>query len=363
MIRAKLKGVALITVMLVVAIAVILATKMNTALIFEIERSNNINSNQQAYWYAMGAEAFAKAILTMSFKEGEDKKVTHLGQIWAAGETSFPVDLGEISGEISDMQACFNLNALANTTAVTKGANSPSNPGSATPATPAAPAAPSSGSNGAKNSKTLGELAKNSFKELIILLDLEGISSFEAESMADSLYDWLDADSAISGSGGAEDNDYAAKEHPYYAANSLMSSVNELRLVEHFSPRVIYALKDFVCVLPNSDVHRININTINAENPELLQALFAGIDRDKADEIINDRGEKGFKDIADFAALSAVKSISDYSVYQQQFVVDSDFFKISTKTSFNDSYFSMNSLLKINTDQTITVVDRSIGAN
>ena len=95
---AKQSGVALITVMLVVAIAVILATKMSAALIFQVQRTDNLNSNQQAYWYAMGAEAFAKSVLTLSFKEKEDKSVTHLGQFWASGETSFPVDLGEISG-------------------------------------------------------------------------------------------------------------------------------------------------------------------------------------------------------------------------------------------------------------------------
>ena len=83
MIRLKAKGVALITVMLVVALAAIIATQMLARLQLQIQRTTNINFNQQAYWYAMGAEAFAKRVLFTAF-EGE-KDLTHLGQIWAQG--------------------------------------------------------------------------------------------------------------------------------------------------------------------------------------------------------------------------------------------------------------------------------------
>ncbi|TRX57894.1 type II secretion system minor pseudopilin GspK [Thalassomonas sp. M1454] len=367
MIRLKQTGVALITVMLIMAIAVVLATKMNSALIFQIERTANINSNQQAYWYAMGAEAFAKTVLNLSFKDEQD--VTNLSQIWASGETSFPVDLGSISGEISDMQSCFNLNSLKNTSEISATDKENDENESAPPSGPSenppgseTPKPPARNSDGSK-AKTKGQLAKDSFKELVIALNVEGISSFEAESMAESLYDWLDSDSAIISAGGAEDNDYAAKKYPYLAANSLLASVNELRLIEHFTPQVIYALKDHVCVIPNSNLHAVNINTLDSENPELLQALLGGLDKSKVEEIFSERGEEGFEKISDFTATQAVKDIQDFNLYKQQFVVDSDYFKLKTKTEFNDSYFSMNSIMKVNKNQTITVVERSIGAD
>ena len=75
------KGVALITVMLIIALIAILATQMTARLQLQMQRTTNIGSNQQAYWYAMGAEAFAKRILIQSFED--DAEVTHLGQLWA----------------------------------------------------------------------------------------------------------------------------------------------------------------------------------------------------------------------------------------------------------------------------------------
>ena len=57
------RGVALITVLLIVALAAVLATEMTARLQLQMQRTNNITLNQQAYWYAMGAEAFAKTIL------------------------------------------------------------------------------------------------------------------------------------------------------------------------------------------------------------------------------------------------------------------------------------------------------------
>ncbi len=108
--KGKQQGVALITVMLIVALSSIIAAQMTTRLQTQMQRSTNISFNQQAYWYAMGAEAFSKRVLLKAFKD--EPKVTHLEQIWAQEGTSYPVDFGEISGEISDLQSCLNLNAL-----------------------------------------------------------------------------------------------------------------------------------------------------------------------------------------------------------------------------------------------------------
>ena len=106
----KQQGVALVTVLLIVALAAILATEMTARLQLQMQRAVNINFNQQAYWYAMGAEAFTKRVLVTAFEQ--DANTTNLGQIWAQGETTYPVDYGQITGEIIDSQACLNLNAL-----------------------------------------------------------------------------------------------------------------------------------------------------------------------------------------------------------------------------------------------------------
>jgi general secretion pathway protein K len=331
----KQQGVALITVMLIVAMCVVIASQMTNRLQMQMQRSTNISFNQQAYWYAMGAEAFTKRVLITAFKD--DKDVTHLGQIWAQGETTYPVDFGEITGEIKDLQSCLNLNALR--------------------------ALPNNNNNNNTRSGNLKKApARLALETLIINLQLEGISQFEAESMADALTDWLDADSRISSAGGAEDDDYASREFPYLAANNYLASVNELRVIEHFTPTVINALKPYVCVIPNSEQHQININTLNAEQPELLQALLDST-LDEAQDILNARGEEGFETKTEFLNLPELVKIENIDDKKDLFVVDSEYFTLKASANFNDSFFAFNSVMKITNNKNVDVISRTIGRN
>jgi len=352
----KQKGIALITVMLIVALAAILAAQMTTRLRMQMQRSENIHYNQQAYWYAMGAEAFAKRVLITSFQD--DKNVTNLDQIWAQGETTYPVDFGEITGEITDLHNCLNLNALKAPLLSSNSANE-SNDSSNGLNKKVKGTNNSPTSNVSKKSKLAARLA---LEELLIILNIDGIDQFEAESMADALTDWLDENSSLSGAGGAEDNDYEAKLFPYLAANNYLSSVNELRLIEHFNINVIQALKPYVCVLPENSEHKININTLSIDKPELLQALL-GSTLSEAQQILIARVEGGFASIDDFYNLSEFNKINIKDEQKDQFVVDSEYFKLKTTASFNNSFFALNSIMKISDNTKIDVISRTIGHN
>ena len=59
-IASKQKGVALIIVLMIVALVTVLATEMAGRLQLQVKRASNIKDNNQAYWYAMGAEQFAR---------------------------------------------------------------------------------------------------------------------------------------------------------------------------------------------------------------------------------------------------------------------------------------------------------------
>jgi general secretion pathway protein K len=330
----KQQGVALITVMLIVALVAILATQMSSRLLLQMQRTTNISLNQQAYWYAMGAEAFAKRLLVDIFSKEPD--TTNLSQPWAQGETTYPVDNGTITGEIFDLQACFNLNALRTN-------NKAENNKSAQD----------------KNDKNQSPI-KRQFIALLTGLEVDGVSQFEAEYLADALSDWLDADNIIESAGGAEDNDYAAKEFPYLTANNYLASINELRVIEHFTVPVIEALRNYVCVIPNTNLHKININTITSEQALLLAALLE-ISRTDAEQIIAAREEKGFASIDDFYNLPELTKLKIKAENKTQFVVDSEFFKLTTTAQFNGSYFTLNSVMKITDNNKVDVISRTIG--
>ena len=339
----KQSGVALITVMLIVALCAVIASQMTARLQIQMQRSANIAFNQQAYWYAMGAEAFSKRVLITAFKG--DEEVTHLGQIWAQGETTYPIDFGEISGEITDLQSCLNLNALRAPLS-NKNADNGSNSGNNT--------------NNTNNAKKVP--ARLAFEALLINLQLDNVSQFEAEYMADALTDWLDENSSISSAGGAEENDYASREFPYLAANHYLASVNELRIIEHFTPIIIEAIKPYVCVIPESDQHLININTLSSDQAELLQALLDST-LDEAQDILSARGEKGFASIDDFYNLPEVVKLENFNDKKEQFVVDSEYFTLKASASFNNSFFAMNSVMKVTNNKYIDVISRTVGRN
>lgn len=69
----KQRGVALIIVFMIVAIVVVIATDMGSRLQIQIQRAANLKDNNQAYWYAMGAEAFARKSIKTIFDETGDK--------------------------------------------------------------------------------------------------------------------------------------------------------------------------------------------------------------------------------------------------------------------------------------------------
>jgi len=328
----KQRGIALITVMLIVALAAVIATQMTSRLQMQIQRTSNIAVNQQAYWYAMGAEAFGKRVLIDVFNKESD--ITNLDQAWAVGSQTFPVDFGSISGEINDLQACLNLNALR-----------------------AEIKPPASGSTTAKKNP-----ARLALQRLIEALEIEGITPFDAEAMADSLTDWLDSDSNISSSGGAEDDDYSSREFPYLAANNFLASVNELRVVANFTPAIIEALRPYVCIIPNSDQYKININTINEESSVLLQALLGDkVSADDASSIISARGAEGFDTVDAFINSPEVAKLEATIALENIFVVDSEYFSFKTSANFSDSYFSMTSIMHIVDNKNITVISRTIG--
>lgn len=365
--KGKQQGVALITVMLIVALASIIAAQMTTRLQTQMQRSTNISFNQQAYWYAMGAEAFSKRVLLKAFKD--EPKVTHLEQIWAQEGTSYPVDFGEISGEISDLQSCLNLNAL-HPEADTKeqagereSGNSNNSDGGSDSKSDDKEKSPAPKPKPKTKSDSKQQLpAATVLESLIVNLNIEGIGPFEAEAMVNALTDWLDSDDMITGNGGAEDSDYESREFPYLAANNYLASVNELRLIEHYTPKVILALSPYVCVLPNNSQHLININTLDAERPELLQALLDS-SLDEAQDILSARDSSGYENLEDFYKLPELSKLQMEKWQQAQFVVDSQYFMLKASARFNNSYFAMRSIMKVNDTEQIQVISRTIGRN
>ena len=231
------QGAALLIVLMIVALVAIIATEMGARLQLQVQRAINIKDNNQAYWYAVSAEEFARKSIGTLMQETGDK--IHLNQPWAE-EFEYPMDNGGISARLEDMQSCFNLNALPDANQQNVSATEPSE-------------------------------ALTAFARLIKLVN-EDIDSYTVDTIRDSLGDWIDADDQMRVYG-AEESEYASREFPYLAANSMLASQSELRLINGVEPQWLDSLLPMVCVIPSSNLMSINVNTLSEDHAPLLAAL------------------------------------------------------------------------------------------
>lgn len=238
------RGVALITVLLVVTIAAVMAAEVAWRQQVWTRQVENLRDAGQARALLAGALDWIALIL------GEDRRkgaADHLAEAWAQPIVT-PVEYGSASGRLVDAQACFNLNNLVAD-------------GQASPADVAA------------------------YRRLLAMLGLPA-------GLADALLDWLDADDIPNGNDGAEQDWYAARHPPRLAANQPLAHPGELALVRGYDRAALERLAPYVCALPETTA--INLNTASVE---VLQAYLPGLDRSSAQAFLAAR-RRGFVSLA-----------------------------------------------------------------
>lgn len=360
--KQQQQGVALIAVLMVVALVVVIAVSMSGRLQLQLQRQLNIQDRQQALWLALGAEEFSRNLLK---RTAVGKDSVNLSQEWAAQGATFPVEQGSISGKITDLQSCFNLNSLqkAQEPAQSGGdrdqnrdQNRDQEPGQdqqqagnedkeKTPAPNAKGVIPQTP-------------AQQSFQRLLEQSAAE--LSMPAEYLVARLTDWLDADTNLQSAGGAEENDYAALEFPYYTANSLMVSKSELRVLLDMTAADYALVAPLVCVIPQQHLLQLNVNTITEQQAAVLSGLIPGLSEDDAQALIASRPEKGFENLEQFFASSQLSGLQLSNESKALFSVTSSYFQAELTVQLADSSFKLTSVLKVNDNQ-VQVVARRFG--
>lgn len=377
-------GMALITVLFVVALTVIIAVEMSMRLQLQVSRTTNMVSNRQAYWYAVSAEELVKQSIKR-INTGKDTRTSHIhsGQDWAQQGIEFPVEGGTIGGELKDLQSCFNLNALAsdkaegNNPSGTKSATAITAGGTGTTKTDGAspdpnPTAGRGSSSGGKSAGSVNPKRKQGvtyamevFQRLLEQLEVDQIAEVPSEYLMQRAKDWVDSDGMQTGGGGMEEDDYRGLEIPYLASNTLMASESELRMIGDFSPAVIAKIKPYICVIPGSSQLKININTMNAEQAELLSAMVDGLSVEDAKAVISGGQPDGYEKVSDFMGRSEFTQIKPMITEEAEkyFDVTTQYFALKAQSSYGDSKFYLNSKLHVNESKQVTVIARRFGVD
>ena len=318
--KVQQQGVALIIVLMIVAIVSVLATEMGSRLQLQIKRSSNIKDNNQAYWYAMSAEQYARKSLK-DLMQDSGANTIYLDQMWNQ-EFVYPIEGGGIQAQLVDMQSCFNLNALR---------------------------VPAGGANSQLEDR------KKAFEALLDSVDGD-IPTYNRDLIRDSLVDWLD-DNDQPTDVGAEDSEYESRQFPYLAANNFMVHKSELRLIHGIEVQWLEKLLELVCVIPNDNLFIINVNTVSQENAAIIAAA-TGLSLADAKSVLSNRSLDGYAQVANFLAEPSIKALSLTKTQEDWFDVTTSYFILHTKTKYNDATFAMQSLLKIGNDKKVSVIRR-----
>ncbi|MGQ0587862.1 MAG: type II secretion system minor pseudopilin GspK [Gammaproteobacteria bacterium] len=252
----RARGVALITVLLVVAIATLAATALLSSASLAIHRTASLRDSEQAWWVARGVDAWVLGILE---SDRRDSQYDGLDEDWALPVDGLPVDQGFITGRIEDLQGRLNLNSL-----------SPKNP------------------------KSLEQ-----FRRLLRALpDLDA-----PPGLVDAIVDWSDADQQPSSMNGAEDGEYLTLDPPYRTANRPFTVVSELLAVRGMTPKLYQALQPSLAALPADSGGRATPINVNTAGEPVLRALADEVDDAKLRAWLEVRKEKPVRDAAGLDAL------------------------------------------------------------
>jgi general secretion pathway protein K len=240
------RGVAAVTAILIVAVAASAAALMLAQQSAMVDQAFLISSRAQADQFARAGIDWARGVL-----QQDSRNVDSLDEGWAKPIAALPVERALVSGAIGDEQGKFNLNDLVR--------------------------------NGAPSAKDI--------QIFEALLASQGLPA----ELSQAVRDWIDADSDLSGSGGAEDPYYLSLAKPYRAANAPMAQVEELYRVRGFDAAAVAKLRPFVTALPTET--DINVNTASEA---LLRAAIPPAQNGLLEKFLRERTTKPATSKADF---------------------------------------------------------------
>jgi general secretion pathway protein K len=230
--RAQQRGVALVTAVLIVALATLLAVDVGFKGYLDQRRTANAFAIDQSFEVALGGEAWASDALRRD--KLQSPKTDDFTEEWATPIPPIPLEDigGEFEGQLEDLQGRFNLNNLVQ--------------------------------YDASGQSTVDNAAVERLQRLLEFLELE-------PKWAKIMADWIDSDTNPQFPDGAEDTVYTGLTPPYRTANMPITRTSELLALPEFGLERYKRLAPFVTALPAGTP--INLCTASAE---LLDAIVDG---------------------------------------------------------------------------------------
>jgi len=288
------KGIALLSVMLIVVIVAALATQMHWDQRISTKRIQNMLILDQSQHFAQGAENWAREFL---IEDARNSNFDHLQEDWAQALPPLPIEGGLIQGRLIDLQGLFNLNNLIDTKGM------------------------------------INEEAVNQFRILLQTIEVDS-------EISNAIADWIDSDNYPTFPGGAEDPSYSSLNAPYKTANHYLTDISELMSIKGITSEIYRRLSPLVSALPIGTA--ININTAPAE---VLMTISENLTQQNIDYIVEQRELSPFENIQEFTELLSDTTNIDISKIVTPLTTDSNYFLAELEVQLFERLYRRHSYL------------------
>ena len=314
------RGVALITVLLIVAICSLLATQLISQQHIQFRRTLNQLQGDRAFHYVLSAEEWGREIL---IRDANANQQDDYNDDWAAVLPPMEVDGGMMLLAAQEMHGRFNINNLV--------------------------------INGVVDNKQV-----EIFQWLLENLELD-------PNLVWPLVDWLDKNEERVGPFGAENDSYSQLTPPYRPANQPMINPDELAAVQGYTPAVLTALVDQVVALPvlKAGTPTATLINVNFITEPLLLSLSVKMASADVEAVLEAAADDGFNSVNDF--LNAINDANpnvtglSSSIDKTLLSVQSEYFLLEYQGSFEPVILKNHSIMHRDSDAKVRIIHRAQG--
>lgn len=283
----KEKGSAIISALFVMILVSIAATAMSLRLQIDIQRTTLIKNTQ-----AMLLSAQNATLQTMSFLLKKEIDPQHTTTVKPTTVTSGAVKLNI---QLTCLQGLFNLNNL-------------------------------------KDKKYI-----HTFAQLLLIANPK-MNVGDAIEISEATADWV---KRLNIHKGQTSLDSYYLEHGYQQPHMPMASTSEFRLIKGVNQKIYRHTQPFITALP--PLTAINVNTAPRQ---VLQILGAGLSKEVASKLIQERGENGFKSEKAFNESKIAKKMQ-LSIDHKHLSLDSEYYLIAIKATLGNDALTLFSRIKL----------------
>jgi len=311
------KGIALITVILVIVILVAVVIELNRSSRVDIYEAANLSDGIKSSYIAKSGFYGAAALLANSEQPYDTLRDdwARMEQISMQSDTLFPE--GYFIARIEDETGKIPLNRLVQ-----------------------------------------GDEYNPATKEILVRLLSQpefGLGEREIDEIVDSIKDWIDADDTASGFG-AEGSYYASLDSPYRAKNAPFDCIEELLMVKGITKEIYYGTKEKPSLAAFVTADSDGLININTAPKMVLRSLAEGITPETADAL-DDYRTQDSSDLSAVQWYGQVAGMAGITISPDLITVKSSFFKIISTGKINNMTKTTAGIVLRTDEKSVKIID------